>query len=109
MQAQDENLPTFDRKLITLTSLTYASAVYDAHTTVGALERCGDRCYEANLLMRPFAGSRTSAYTFTIGMTTAATYGAYRLKQKGVRWWWVPMTATMALRFVSGVHNQRIR
>ena len=104
----EKKLVTFDKKLVTLTSLTYASAIYDAHTTVSALERC-HTCYEGNLLMRPFANSRPSAYAFTLGMTSVAAYGGYKLKQKGVRWWWVPMTATMALRLVSGVHNQHMK
>jgi hypothetical protein len=97
-----------DPALITLTSLTYASALYDTATTMSALDNCA-RCTEGNFLMRPFVGNRGTAYAFSMGLTTAATYSTLRLKQDGVRWWWVPMAATIALHVTAGVHNQRIR
>jgi hypothetical protein len=97
-----------DGKLFALTSLTFASAIYDTQTTMKALETCG-ACSEANFLMRPFVGSRPSAYAFSMGLTTAATYSTFRLKQDGVKWWWVPMAATIALHVTAGAHNQRIR
>jgi hypothetical protein len=97
-----------DRKLIALTALTYASAVYDTQTTMKALARC-PTCSEGNFLMRPFVGNRGTAYAYSMGLTTAATYSTLKLKQDGVRWWWVPMAATVALHITAGVHNQRIR
>jgi hypothetical protein len=96
-----------DRKLLTLTTLTYASALYDTQSTMGALERC-QSCAEGNIFMRPFVGNRASAYAFSMGLTTAATYSTFRLRQDGVKWWWVPMAATIALHVTAGVHNQRI-
>jgi hypothetical protein len=97
-----------DRKLVTLTSLTYASAIYDTQTTMNALESCGS-CSEGNLLMRPFVGNKATAYAFSMGLTTAATYSTFRLKQDGVKWWWVPMAATITLHVVAGAHNQNVR
>jgi hypothetical protein len=98
-----------DRALIALTSAAYATAAYDARTTTGVLQRCGGRCVEGNPLMRPFAGNPGSAMAFSMGLTSATAYGTYRLKQKGVKWWWVPMAASMAVHVACGIHNQQLK
>ena len=98
---------TLDSTLLALTAASYASAAYDAHTTLSALDHCAG-CFEANRLMRPFVGSRASAYAFTLGLTSVSTYATYSLKRKGVRWWWVPMVTTTALHFAAGLHNRNI-
>src|SRR5215510_11797230 len=97
-----------DRKLLVLTSFTYASAVYDTETTVSALRRCGE-CVEQNPLMRPFVNNRASVYSASVGLTSVTMYATHRLKQEGVRWWWVPMASTMAVHILSGIHNQKLR
>src|SRR5687768_6156819 len=43
-----------DRKLLALASVSYATALYDMHTTMNALKNCRSGCGEANPLMRPF-------------------------------------------------------
>jgi hypothetical protein len=106
-QTQVEKPLTLDGKLLTLTTLSYASTLYDTRSTLSALDRCATRCVEGNPVMRPFVGTTSSAYAFTLGLTTVTTYGTYRLKKKGVRWWWVPMTASTVLHFAAGVHNQK--
>jgi hypothetical protein len=102
------NAQAEDRKLLTLAALSYASAVYDTQTTLRTLDNCGT-CSEGNFMMRPFVGNRTAAYAFSMGLTTAATYSTFKLRQDGVRWWWIPMAATIALHVTAGAHNQRIR
>jgi len=96
-----------DRKLVVLTSLTYASVVYDTETTRSALRRCGV-CAEQNPFMRPFVNNPASIYSASMGLTSATTYATHRLKKEGVRWWWVPMASTMAMHVFSGIHNQRV-
>jgi hypothetical protein len=106
---EDSKSSVLDSKLLALSSISYASAVYDARTTAAALDRCGSRCFEANPLTSPFAGNRPSAYAFTLGLTSVSTYATYRLKQRGMRWWWVPMATTSVMHVVAGIHNQKIR
>src|SRR5689334_6889236 len=106
--AEDKKQPTASRDLLILTSLTYASALYDVHTTLSVLSRCHGDCYEGNRLMRPFVRNTASAYAFTMGMSSAATVGTYQLKKKNVRLWWVPMAAATALHLAAGMHNQRL-
>lgn len=96
-----------DRKLVVLTSLTYASAVYDTETTRNALRRCGV-CAEQNPFMRPFVNNGASIYSASMGLTSATAYATHRLKKENVRWWWVPMASTMAMHVFSGIHNQRV-
>src|SRR5437016_1552139 len=94
--------PTVDSKFLTLTSFSFASALYDAQTTLGTLERCHGLCFEENRFMRPFVGNAASAYAFTMGLTSVSAFATYRLKQKGARWWWVPMAATSILHVTAG-------
>src|SRR5262245_8727013 len=96
-----------DPKLVVLTSLTYASAVYDTETTRSALRRCGV-CAEQNPFMRPFVNNGASVYSASMGFTSVTTYATHRLKKEGVRWWWVPMASTVAMHVFSGIHNQRL-
>jgi hypothetical protein len=106
---EDSKSSTLDYKFLAVASLSYASAIYDTHTTFAALDRCGGRCFEANRLMSPFVANKPTAYAFTSGLTSVSTYATYRLKQRGKRWWWVPMTTTAVLHLVAGIHNQNIR
>ena len=101
--------PTVDNKLLTLISLSYASAVYDTQTTMTTLRQCNRRCFEANPLMSPFVGSKASAYSATMGLTSLSAFATYRLKKSGARWWWVPLAATSAVHIAAGIHNQAIR
>jgi hypothetical protein len=104
----DDVRPTLDSKLLTLTSLSVASAVYDARTTIATLQHCYNRCFEANGILSPFAQNSTSAYAFTMGLTSLSTYATYRLKQRGTRWWWVPMAGTAIMHVAAGLHNQHV-
>jgi len=109
LQAEDSKEKVFDAKLASLTALTYASALYDTHTTVAGLARCHDNCYETNYIMRPFVHHQASAYAFSMAATSAAVYGAYRLRERHTRWWWVPMAATAIIHIGCGIQNQHIR
>jgi len=100
--------PTLDYKLLTLTSFSVASALYDAQTTVAALKHCYGRCFEANGVLSPFTQNSGSAYAFTMGLTSLSTFATYRLKQRGTRWWWVPMAGTALLHVAAGLHNQHV-
>ena len=106
---EDSRSSTLDYKFLAVASLSYASAIYDTRTTVAALSRCGGQCFEANRLMSPFVANKPSAYALTSGLTSVSTYATYRLKQRGKRWWWVPMTTTAVLHVVAGIHNQNIK
>jgi hypothetical protein len=97
-----------DAQFLALASISYASAVYDARTTVSALRRCSNECYEANRLARPFTSSEPKVYAFSVGLTSASLFATYHLKKRGVRWWWVPMVTTTALHVAAGIHNQNI-
>lgn len=105
---EDAVRPTLDYKLLTLTSVSVASALYDAQTTIATLQHCYNRCFEANNVLSPFAQNRTSAYAFTMGLTSLSTYATYRLKQRGTRWWWVPMAGTAIMHVAAGLHNQHV-
>ena len=108
-QTRDERPPTVDNKLLTLVSLSYASAIYDTRTTMTTLKRCNGRCFEANPLMSPFVGSKASAYSYTMSLTSLSAFATYRLKKSGAKWWWVPMAATSAVHIAAGIHNQAMR
>ena len=108
-EAGDDRPPTVDNKLLTLISLSYASAIYDTQTTMTTLKQCNGRCFEANPLMSPFVRSKASAYSYTMGLTSLSAFATYRLKKSGARWWWVPLAATSAVHFAAGIHNQAIR
>jgi len=108
-ETRDERPPTVDNKLLTLVSLSYASAIYDTHTTMTTLKHCNGRCFEANPLMSPFVGSKASAYSYTMSLTSLSAFATYRLKKSGAKWWWVPMAATSAVHIAAGIHNQAMR
>ena len=76
----------------------YLASEFDAATTYHALQGCGNRCYEANPMVRPFAGNPgvfvalgASAYT--------VNYFARKLQDRGHRRW-----ATALRVLVIGVH-----
>jgi hypothetical protein len=117
--AQDTEIPTnlvdrntqsrpLDAQFLALASISYASALYDGQTTVSALRRCSNGCYEANRLMSPFAGNGPKVYAYSVGLTSVSLVATYHLKKKGVRWWWVPMVTTTALHVAAGIHNQNM-
>jgi hypothetical protein len=106
---KEDRSPTLNGKLLTLLSLSYAATLYDTHTTLSALGRCGDRCFEANPLTRPFAGGKYQLTTYAMGLTSVSALATYRLKKTGSRWWWVPVAATSALHIAAGIRNQTIQ
>ena len=97
-----------DAHFLTLASISYASAVYDSQTTISALKRCSNECFEANRLARPFTSSDAKIYAFSVGLTSVSLAATYHLKKRGVRWWWVPMVTTTALHVAAGMHNQKM-
>ena len=106
---QAERRTTLDGKLLTLISVSYASAIYDTQTTLTTLKQCAVQCFEANPLVRPFTGRNASAYAYTMGLTSVSAFATYRLKKTGARWWWVPLVATSAVHVAAAIHNEKIR
>jgi hypothetical protein len=97
-----------DKLFWTLATATEAATLYDLHTTQTALQRC-QSCYEANPIMKPFVGSRAAALTAGLGLSAGSIYGAFKLKKKGFRYWWVPLAAPIAVHTAAGISNTRIR
>jgi hypothetical protein len=86
-------------KLKKLDAAVYLAAEFDAATTYHLLQNCGNGCYEANPMVRPFA--RNAGIFFMAGASAyAVNYFAHRLeKQSHPRW-------AKALRIVAiGVHT----
>src|SRR5262245_23033484 len=79
-----------DKLFWTLAAGAQTAAIYDVETTVRTLRSC-TTCYEANPLMKPFVGSRSTAYSVSVGLSAVSTYGSFKLKERRVRWWFVPL------------------
>jgi hypothetical protein len=97
-----------DKWFWTLTAATQAATIYDLHTTRSAMQRC-QSCYELNPVMRPFVASTPAALSAGLGLSSASIYGAFKLKKKGFRYWWVPLAAPIAVHTAAGIRNTRIR
>ena len=86
------------RRLTKLDVGVYLASEFDAATTYHVLQDCGNRCYEANPMVRPFA--RNPGIFVALGASAyAVNYLAHKLDQDGHRRW------SKALRIVAiGVH-----
>ncbi len=85
-------------KAAILSTGVYLAAEFDAATTYHALHSCGNQCYEANPLVRPFA--RNPGIFVALGASAyAVNYLAGRLQSHGHAKW------ATALRLVTiGTH-----
>ena len=92
----------------TLAAGTQAATVFDLQTTRSALQRCPS-CYEGNPIIKPFVLSPPAAFGAAMSLSAGSIYGAYKLKKKGVRVWWVPLAAPIAVHTIAGINNSRIR
>jgi hypothetical protein len=85
-----------------------AATAYDVNTTLRTLKTCPS-CYEANPVMRPFMGNSTTAYSAGLGLTAASIYGSKKMKERGSRWWWVPLVGQIVIHTALGIRNSRMR
>ena len=73
-------------KIEKLSAAVYLAAEFDAAATYHLLQNCGDRCYEANPMMRPFA--RDPSIFVVVGASAyAVNYFAGKLKKRGHPRW----------------------
>jgi hypothetical protein len=69
-----------------LAAAVYLSAEFDAATTYHLLQNCGNRCYEANPMIRPFA--RNPSIFVVVGASAlTVNYFAGKLKKRGHPKW----------------------
>lgn len=80
---------TADRNFWLLTGVSVAMTVADIEFTQHCLHK--HTCHEGNPLI-PTA-DRTKLYPFQLGVTAAQSYLAYRLKEKGLKMWWLPQVS----------------
>lgn len=64
----------------------YLASEFDAGTTYHLLQGCGKRCYEANPMVRPFAGN-PSVFVALGASAYAVNYLARRLENRGHHRW----------------------
>lgn len=86
-------------KLTKLDAAVYLASEFDAATTYHLLQNCGNGCYEANPMVRPFARN-AGIFLMTGASAYAVNYFAHRLEsQRHPRW-------AKALRiFAIGIHT----
>jgi hypothetical protein len=85
-------------RLTKLGAGVYLASEFDAATTYHLLQDCGNRCYEENPMLRPFAGN-PSVFVVLGGSAYAVNYFAHKLQDRGYRRW------AIALRLLAiGVH-----
>lgn len=92
----------------TLAAGVQAATIYDVNTTIRTLDRCVT-CYEANPIMKPFVRNTTAAYGAGLGLSAVSIYGSRKLKEKGSRWWWVPLVGQIGVHTALGIRNSQIR
>lgn len=64
----------------------YLASEFDAAATYHALQNCGDRCYEANPMVRPLAGN-AGVFVVLGASAFAVNYFARRLDNRGHHGW----------------------
>ena len=106
--AQESETGNKDKLFWTLAAGAQAATIYDVNTTLRVLDRCAT-CYEANPIMRPFVRNTTAAYGAGMSLSAVGIYGSRRLKEKGSRWWWVPMIGQIGVHTILGIRNSQIR
>jgi hypothetical protein len=97
-----------DWKFIGLTAGLSGSTTLDIESTYGALRRCGGNCYEANPAARFIYAGRPVSYGIYSGLTGTAALATYKLREKGFRWWWVPILVNAGIHSACAVHNFRV-
>ncbi|MFN7927052.1 MAG: hypothetical protein U0Y68_03755 [Blastocatellia bacterium] len=100
----------FDKKFYTLMVGLQASTVLDVESSYYVLNNCpaGYTCREGNPFLRPFVhAGRPAAYAFTTTTNALAVLSSYKLRKKGSRFWWVPMTAYIGIHTYCGINNLR--
>jgi hypothetical protein len=107
-RAQERETGNKDKLFWSLAVGAQAATVYDVNTTLRTLNRCAT-CYEANPIMRPFVGNTVAAYGAGMSLSAASIYGSKRLKEKGSRWWWVPLVGQIGVHTALGIRNSQIR
>jgi hypothetical protein len=97
-----------DKLFWSLAAAAQVATVYDVNTTLRTLDRC-PACYEANPIMRPFVRNSATAYSAGLGLSAVGIYGSKKLKERGSRWWWVPLVSQIGVHTALGIRNSHIR
>lgn len=100
----------FDKKFYALMIGLQASTVFDVESSYHVLNNCpnGYTCREGNPFLRPFVhAGRPAAYAFTTTTNALAVLSSYKLRKKGSRFWWVPMTAYIGIHTYCGIRNMQ--
>ena len=96
------------RKWIALALTEHSAAAFDAYTTRRAIAQ---GAFEADPLMRPFAGS-PAIYAAIQAAPLVLDFAARRMQrsQNGFlrRTWWAPQSAATGMFLLSGFHNLRV-
>lgn len=98
----------FDKRFYLLITGLQASTILDIESSYHTLKHCppGYTCREGNPLLRPFVRlGHPAVYAFTTGTNALAVMSSYRLKKKGSRLWWVPMTAYIGIHTFCAIRN----
>lgn len=85
-------------KLTKLDVGVYLASEFDATVTYHALQNCGNRCYEANPMVRPLAGN-AGVFVALGASAFAVNYLAHRLDNHGHHGW-----AKVLRLFAIGAH-----
>ena len=97
-----------DKKFYALMIGLQASTVLDIESSYYVLNNCprGFTCREGNPVLRPFVNAgRPAVYAFTTGTNALAILSSYKLRKKGSRFWWVPMTVYTGIHTFCAVRN----
>ncbi len=98
----------FDKKFYALMIGLQASTVLDIESSYYALQNCprGFTCREGNPVLRPFVSAgRPAVYAFTTATNALAVLSSHKLRKKGSRYWWVPMTVYTGIHAFCAVRN----
>jgi hypothetical protein len=101
----------FDKKFVTLMIGIQTSTALDLESSFYALKNCPPnyRCRESNPLLRPFVRSgRPAAYALTTGTNALAIWSSYRMRKKGSRFWWVPLTVSIGIHSAAALKNYHL-
>ncbi len=104
--AEKEKKP---HRISKLSAAVYVAGEFDAATTYHLLQNCGNRCYEANPMMRPFA--RNPSVFVAVGASAfTVNYFAGKLKKRGhPRWAKVLKIVVIAAHTGAGVQALRLQ
>lgn len=97
--------PVIDRKFVFLAGIHTAAMIADYETTQNCLVR--HTCRELNPIFGSRYPSRKRMYVIGGAIAAASTYGAYQLKKKKKRYWFVPLVAGAAVHGFLAYHNSQ--